>query len=405
MAPDQALPPFDPFGPEFRQTPYTLYRRYREREPVHWGGQVRPGVAGCWYLTRHADVEAAFKDPRLGREAGPTPDPMQAPPPLRPLIACLRDWMVLRDPPGHTRLRSPFVSAFQPRIIQQLRPGIEAAAAELLDRVEPKGGMDLIADYAFPLPILVIGELFGIPAADRPLLRRWAPDLVVALDMGADQAAVERGAKAVRQFSSYLKGLIKRRRHEPCDDLLSLLANDPESRLEEEELVANCILLLVAGHETTAHLIGNGVLALLQHPDQWDLLRQNRVQTVDAVEELLRYDTSNQLVFRLALQDLEIDGHAVAAGEHVCLVQGAANRDPAVYPDPERLDLRRTDFRHLSFGQGIHFCLGAALARLELEIAFGTLAARLPGLRLTSDETRWRQHVFMRGLESLPLAF
>ena len=405
MAPDDSLPPFDPFGPEFRHDPYALYRRYREREPVHWGGQVRPGVAGCWYLTRHADVEAAFKDPRLGREAGPAPDPMQAPPPLRPLLACLRHWMVLRDPPDHTRLRSPFVSAFQPRIIEGLRGGIADAAQALLDRVEGKGGMDLIADYAFPLPVLVIGELFGVPAADRPLLRRWAPDLVVALDMGADADAMARGAKAVRQFSSYIKSLVQRRRQEPRDDLLSALANDPDSRIDDEELVANCILLLVAGHETTAHLIGNGALALLQNPDQWDLLRRGGAEPKDAVEELLRYDTSNQLVFRLALQDLEIDGHAVAAGEHVCLVQGAANRDPALYPDPDRLDLGRTGFRHLSFGQGIHFCLGAALARLELEIAFGTLVTRLPNLRLATDNMPWRSNVFLRGLESLPLVF
>jgi cytochrome P450 len=298
--------------------------------------------------------------------------------------------------------------AFTPRVVERLRPRIETVVDDLLDAVAARGGMDAIADFAFPMPVTVIAELLGVPAADRVALHNWSAATVGSLDPIASAETAERAGVARTELSAYLREVIAQRRAEPEDDLISALVavHEQGDTLTEQELVTMCRLILLAGHETTVNLIGNGLLALLRHPEQMRQLRERPDLAVSAVEELLRYDAPVQLTGRRATERVELGGQTIEPEQRVVVLLGAANRDPAQFPDPDRLDLERSPNRHIAFGQGIHFCLGSPLARMEGQIAVSTLLERMPNLRLREapEQLRWRKQLFLRGLEQLPVA-
>jgi cytochrome P450 len=387
----------DPFLPEHRRDPYPLYRKLRELDPVH------RSPAGPLILTRHADATAVLRDPRFSSN----PSHLGG---ERPQVGPRRvDTKVLLflDPPDHTRLRSLVAKAFTPAVVRRLRPRVEQLVAELLDAAAERGSLELIADLAYPLPVAVICELLGVPAEDRALFGTWSSDASRLLDrdIDLDEAAVERGGAAIAGFTEYFGGLIQRRRAEPRDDLLSglIAAEEDGQRLSWEELFTTIILLYLAGHETTVNLIGNGTLALLRHPDQLERLRRDPSLAPSAVEELLRYDSPVHLTARIATTDLAVAGVPVPRGDQVIALVAAANHDPAVFADPDDLDVGRRDNRHLSFSAGMHYCLGAALARLEGEVAFAALLRRFPRLELADPEPQLREHFVLRGLRSLDL--
>ena len=391
---------FNPFLPEFHADPYPFYARLRTDDPVH------RSPLGFWVLTRYDDVVTVLRDPRFGR-AGfhPMLPAVQTgsanPDPLPPS-------MLFQDPPNHTRLRALVSKAFTPRVVEGLRPRIQDIVDRLLDRVAPTGTMDVIEDLAYPLPVTVISEMLGVPATDQPAIRQWSADLARGLDAIGPQGDVEvekRSVEARRALADYFRTQIPERRRQPRQDLLSALlaAEEQGDRLTERELLAMCVLLFVAGHETTVNLIGNGTLALLRQPDELRRLRADPALTPSAVEELLRYDSPVQRTARIPSTDVTIEGHTLPRGTMVVAAIGAANRDPAHFVDPDRLDISRRDNRHVSFGFGIHFCLGAPLARLEGQVALGTLIRRAPHLQQASEELEWRESSTLRGLKSLPV--
>jgi len=391
--------------PAARADPYPIYHRMRTEAPLLWDAS-----AGLWLLTRYADVHAALRDPRLGAERLPGPDQLRAygMEELIPLFGALSAMMVFTDPPRHTRLRGLVTRAFTPRRVEAMRAHIQAIVDRLLDAVQAQGRMDIIRDLAAPLPTTVIAEMLGAPPEDHARIKRWSDDFAVFLG-GFHPTPLEhqQALSSVLALTKYFSELVAERRRAPRGDLLSALAGAEEQgdMLSETELLATAVLLLVAGHETTTHLIGNGTLALLRHPDQLQALRENPSLIAVAVEELLRYDSPVQGTARVAHEPLTLDGRSIAAGQSVFLFLGAANRDPAVFPDPDRLDVTRPENRHLTFGHGAHFCLGAPLARLEGQIALGTLLRRMPELRLTADTAAWRDQFVLRGLQSLPVVF
>jgi cytochrome P450 len=422
---------FNPFLPEVHEDPYPLYHRLRAEDPVH------RSPLGFWVLTRHADVLAVLRDPRMSRDPRRSQrvEQLRASAEVDELLAAeeAAPSMLFVDPPDHTRLRTLVNKAFTPAAVERLRPRVEAIVAGLLDRVAGAGAMDVVEELAYPLPVTVICELFGVPEADRDRFRAWSRGLVHLLDPLVASDALERALRARLALRGYLRELIAERRAHPTGDLLTALIaaedqghqpktfvqdqnhgipdGDPaeghgpaRTSLSEAELVSMCVLLLVAGHETTVNLIANGLLALVRDPGARARLQADAALAGSAVEELLRYDSPVQFTSRHALADLDIGGRRVRAGETVVAVLGAANRDPAQFPDPDRLDLARKPNRHLAFGGGIHFCLGAPLARMEARIAIPALLARLPGLELAAPPVR-RDTVTLRGLASLPVAF
>ena len=386
--------------PEFRQDPYPLYARMRREHPVYRSAR------GIWYLTRYADVEAALSNPRLSndrermtRALGAQQGAMQR---LSRLTRRLGRVMTNTDPPDHTRLRKLVNKAFTARQVQSLRPRIQMIVDGLLDSALAAGrSMDLIAAFASPLPVTVICELFGIPDHDRARVTVWFRQLVGSTE------GFERVELAVEQFEDYLAGLIRRRREEPADDIISGLVTVQErgDQLTDDELLSTCFVLITAGDVTTTNLIGNGMLALLRHPDQLRRLRQDPTLIRLAVEELMRYDTPSQMVIRVVAQPTEIGGQTLDEGDLVYLVLAATNRDPNRFADPDRLDLTRADNRHLSFGNGPHFCLGAPLTRLEAQVAIDALVQRLPALRLDTPTVAWQPNPMQRGPARLPLAY
>ena len=397
-------PLLDLADPKFLADPYPAYRLLRERAPV-WRSPT-----GLWVLTRYADVAAVSKDARFGHDfEGKLSDPRERSELLEePVFQGLRLSMLVRDPPDHTRLRGLVAKAFTARRLEEMRPKIAALVETLLDAVEPRGAMDVIGDFARPLPVLVICELLGIPEADRPRFLTGYRVSGRALDPTpmTREELDEVNAVAVRN-RGYFEELFARRRDADGDDLISALLHvrdEHDGRLTHDELAANIGLLFGAGHETTTHLIGNGLLALHRNPEQWQKLVSEPALAANAVEELLRFDSSVQLTSRKAFEDVTLaDGTLVRRGESVMCLLGAANRDPEVYADPEKLDITRTGVRPLSFGGGIHHCLGAQLARIEGEIAFRRLAERLPKLTLEDVEhPTWRPTITLRGLAKLP---
>jgi cytochrome P450 len=367
-----------------------------------------PDGQGVWLITRYDDVVAVLKDGRFVKDwrKAKTPEQIAQMPHQAEVLVKLDRNMLKLDAPDHTRLRALVHKAFTPRLVADLRDRIQAIAEALLDAVHAKGEMDLIADYAFPLPIIVIAELLGVPSEDRDKFRVWS-DRVVS---PTSYAEVEQTASAMLDFTAYLRVLFEARRTAPQDDLISALVLTEEvgDKLTEDELFALVYLLLVAGHETTVNLIGNGTLALLQHPDQLARLKAEPTLIEPAIEELLRYDgpveTSTP---RYASEDITIGGVVIPRGEMVLVVIDSADRDPEQFPNPETLDINRDINRHVAFGMGPHYCLGAPLARLEGQIAINTLLCRVPNLRLKAapETLTWKPGLVLRGLHTLPLAF
>ena len=318
--------------------------------------------------------------------------------------------MLDRDPPDHTRLRGLASKAFTPRVVEGLRPRVQEIVDGLLDRVERRGTMDLIEEFAYPIPVNVICEMLGVPVEDHERFKGWSLDLARGLDsimLGPDSEVAKRSGLARQGLTDYFRALIAERRASPRGDLLSglIAAEEAGDKLSEHELLATCILLLVAGHETTVNLIGNGTLALLRHPDQRQKLRARPELIGTAVEELLRYDGPVQRTARTPSEDVAIGGRTIPKGEIVMPFIGAADRDPAQFPDPDRLDITRAENRHIAFGLGIHFCLGAPLARVEGQIAINTLLGRMPRLALAVDRPQYRGSLTLRGLTALPVSF
>jgi pimeloyl-[acyl-carrier protein] synthase len=391
---------FNPMDPAFIADPYPTYHRLRAEDPVH----LSP--LGFWVLTRYDDVLAVLRDPRFAKEA------------IASFVAArfgisppgIGLSMLDRDPPDHTRLRGLVSKAFTPRVIEMLRPHIQEIVSGLLDRVEGGGRMDLIEHFAYPLPVIVICQLLGVPVEDRERFKEWGLDIARGLDaiwLPPDSEVARRSMASRRALSDYFRGLIAERRASPRADMLSglIAAEEAGDKLSEEELLATCILLLVAGHETTVNLIGNGTLALLRHPAELRRLRENPALIGSAVEELLRFDGPVQRTARIPSEDVTIGGRTIARGDMVMPFIGAADRDPAQFAEPDRLDLMRADNRHIAFGWGIHFCLGAPLARVEGQIAFNTLVTRLPKLALATETPAYRQSLTLRGLAALPVTF
>ena len=397
------VPPFDPRNPAFLADPYPTYRRLRDTAPV-WQAPF-----GQYICTRYEDCAEILRDRRFGKNLS-NPDVMMrrfGPTALQePSVVELSHMMLTRDPPDHTRLRSLVTKAFTARRIEEMRPGIAAIATTLLDKVVPQGGMDIMRDLAYPLPVLVICELLGIPRDDRadfagnPSFNGGLLNLVPPTRAELDAANANSEARG-----QYFQRLFELRRREPKDDLLTLLvqAEDAGDRLSIAELRANVMLLFAAGHETTVNLIGNGLLALHRNKDQWAALREDPSLIPNAVEEVLRYDSPVQATSRTLMEDGEIGGMALRKGSMVVTVIGAGNRDPAEFAEPDRLDVTRKLSRPLSFGGGIHYCIGAQLARIEAEVLLEMLLRRLPYMELPEADTpSYRPNFILRGLTRLP---
>jgi len=395
---------FNPLSPEFIRDPYRHYHRLRATDPVH------RSPLGFFVASRHEDVSLVLRDRRFGKDFAGRITRRQGKEVLdEPVYRSMSHWMLQQDPPDHTRLRGLVVKAFTARRVEDMRPRIQAIVDQAIDRVERKRHMDLIADFAFPLPVTVICEMLGIPQEDHAMIRSGARGSGRLLDpVPLSRAEIDAANADNLASAEYFQALFELRRRQPGDDLTSQLvqAEEEGSRLSNEELTANVMLLFGAGHETTVNLIGNGLLALHRHPDQLRRLREDPALTANAVEELLRYDSSVQLTGRAALEDVTVGTAAVRKGDGVLCLLGAANRDPAVYADPDRLDITRANIRPMSFGGGIHFCLGAQLARIEAEIAIATLLRRLPDLTLDDAEhPEWRPTFVLRGLNRLPASW
>ncbi len=404
IAANMAAPstPFDLMNPAALADPFAVYRRLRAEAPVY-----RSEAHGGWLVTRYDDVTRALKDPRLSAARSAAmferlPPDLRAD--TRPLQRAFTLWMLMMDPPDHTRLRGLVAKAFAPGLVAALRPRIQALVDDALDQVAGRGRMDLIADLAQPIPAVVIAGLLGVDAADHRQFKQWSDDLAL-MELGP--AGFRQAQASMLAMTEYLAGVVADRRRAPRADLVSqlLAAEEAGQMLSEEELLANCALILFAGHETTTNLIGNGVLELLRHPEQLAILRAEPTLIEAALEELLRFHGPIQRVRRTAKEALELGGAQIAAGDAVWLLVGAANRDPEVFDEPERLDLRRRPTRHLTFGLGPHFCVGAALGRLEGAIAIATIVRRLPDLRGELDALAWRKDLSFRGVTSLPLLF
>ena len=395
-------PLFNPLAPDFIANPYPFYERLRETDPMH----LTP--LGFHVASRHGDIATILRDRRFGKDFAGRMSRRHGPEILEePVYRSMRHWMLQQDPPDHTRLRGLVVRAFTARRVEDMRPRIQEIVDGILDRVESRGHMDLIADFAFRLPVTVICDMLGIPAEDRALFFTSSRTGGRLLDpVPLSRAEIEQHNASSLAAADYFHRLFELRRRQPGDDLTTQLVQAEEhgSKLSNEELTANVILLFGAGHETTVNLIGNGLLALYRNPDQLRLLSEDPSLTAGAIEEFIRYDSSVQITGRTTLEDVdEIGGIPLAKGQSVICLLGSANRDPAVYADPDRLNVTRADVRPLSFGGGIHYCLGAQLARIEGEIAIATLLRRLPGLRLDDAEhPDWRQTFVLRGLNTLP---
>ncbi|MCK1638463.1 cytochrome P450 [Bradyrhizobium sp. 157] len=398
-----SAPLFNPLDPEFIRDPYPHYERMRTTDPVH----LSP--LGMYVASRHAEVSLVMRDKRFGKDYVERTVRRYGPKIMdEPVFRSMSHWMLQQDPPDHTRLRGLVVKAFTARRVEDMRPRIQQVVDETLDRIIPQGQMDLIEDFAFRLPVTIICDMLGIPEDHREAFYTGSRDGGRLLDpVPLSPEEIKQGNASNALAAMYFQQLFDLRRKSPGDDLITQLvqAEEDGSKLTNEELTANIILLFGAGHETTVNLIGNGLLALHRNPDQLALLKARPELITNAIEEFLRYDSSVQLTGRVALEDIDdLGGKRIPRGESVLCLLGSANHDPAIYPDnPERLDITRPNVKPLSFGGGIHFCLGAQLARIEAEIAISTLLRRIPDLRLDDAvNAEWRPTFVLRGLKRLP---
>lgn len=416
---------------EIRANPYPFYEKLRREEPVHWDDEL-----GLWVLTRYADIDSLYTDERFSRAQGlmrgfdrlPASEQQIA----SPVYHSFSKTVFYADPPYHTHLRGLMNHAFTPRRVERLRPYVQKTVNDLLEGMQPKAEKDVIHDLAYPLPVMVIAELLGLPQSDRARFKKWSDDLFAILGTvrHKSNALLEQAAHSLDELTDYVKMLSRERRENPRDDLLTALlsvtdddevcphphasssphaqgelARDREasSTLTEEELVSNINILLSTGHETTTHLIGNGLLALLQHPDQWKKLRDKPALLGPAIEEMLRYDNPVQITYRSARQDASIRGKSIRKGDLVNTIIGSANRDPERFSNPDAFNITRNEGRHLGFGIGIHFCIGAPLVRLEAEVVFETILRRFPQISLGTENLEWQEHPIFRGVKSLPI--
>ncbi|GCE09458.1 cytochrome P450 family protein [Dictyobacter aurantiacus] len=401
-----SIAPVNVVDARFKANPFPFYAQLRAEAPVFT--VTLPTKQRAWLITRYDDVLSVLKDERFAKDRrnAMTPEQLKKMPWIPPMFKPLERNMLDLDSPDHTRLRALVHKAFTPRLIEQMRDQIQALTDELLDAAERKGSVDLIADFALPLPLTVIGRMLGVPARDNPRFHRWTK---AVLSAGTNMNYVVL-IPSIMRFMGYLKKLTKERRAHPQDDLITALvqARDGSDQLSEDEVLAMIFLLLIAGHETTVNLIGSGTLALLEHPDQLEKLRGDPTLIKPAIEELLRFVCPVEMATeRYAREDIEIAGTTIPRGELVLAVIGSANRDASHFENPDALDITRKNNRHLAFGQGAHYCLGAPLSRLEGQIAITTLVQRMPGLRLNTapEQIRWRGGFILRGLEALPVSF
>ena len=394
------------FSPEFFADPYPFYSRLREAPTLQYDKRLG------WMVTGYDDIRALAKSALLSRAKFESERLVGLPAEVclaaRPIMDGFNLEMMRRDPPAHTRLRGLVTKAFATRVVDQLQPCIQQIIDQLLDAVEDTGNVDIIGDFAYPLPASVIMELLGVPIEDRPRLKAWTTDRIVFI--GSIQSApnplevATRAAQSADAMNVYFREVIKERRARPKGDLISLLiAVEEDDRLTEEEIIANCSLLLSAGHETTSNLIGNGLLSLLRHPSQLRLLIEEPNLMQSAVEELLRFDSPVQLAPRASIAEIQLAEVSIPAGQRVTLMLGAANRDGERFNDPDRLNVKREPNDHLGFGFDRHFCLGAHLARVEAQLAFSTLLRRYPGLALDGSPLEWVSNLAYRGLKALPI--
>lgn len=394
-------------SPEFIDNPYPVYSRLREADPVYYCE-----VWGVWVLTRFEDTTSILRDTKRFSSAGRFSRLLdQLPDEVQPDVAALRqhysEGLIVSDPPDHTRLRNLVRDSFSPRTIQAIRPRVESIVEDLIDRIESSGTFDVIKDLAYPLPVTVICEILGIPPNDRDRFMTWTEEMSGLQAAGGAKAdSARRAARAVVEIEDYFRGICAERRRQPRGDLMSLMSEAQEAgdKLSEEELVNMCTTFLIAGHETTKSLIGNAIWTLLHHPAAMQELKSDPTLMPTAIEEFLRYESPIQRAWRRVTEDVELGGHRIRAGELVFLMLGAANRDPGQFQNPEQLDLRRKDNRHVAFGYGTHFCLGAPLARLEAPIAIGSVLRRLKNLR-QERPIEWVGSIHVRGPKSLHVGF
>jgi pimeloyl-[acyl-carrier protein] synthase len=385
--------------PQVLADPYPLYERLRREDPVHWDPYLH-----AWVVTRYADVITVLHDFSAART--PTPEQLSAIglSKLTPLARVMVKQMLFLDPPSHSRIRGLAACAFTPARVSALKNRIQQLADELLDKVASSGRMDVLADFAEPLPAIVTSELFGVPTEFALQLKTWSAKFAEMLgNFQHNPDRIPSMLDTIENLTEFFRKAVEDQTKKPCPGLVhSLVKAELEGdRLTEEEIIANCIITLVGGLETTTNLIGNGMLALLCHPDEMQRLRSDPTLIVSAVEELLRYESPSQHTARLAPADLELGGRAIRKRQAVIAVMGAGNRDPERFPDPNRLDLARQDNRHLAFGWAAHFCFGAPLARLEGQVAFATLLNRFPQIALESSPIVWRENLGLRGLKAL----
>ncbi|MES5395346.1 cytochrome P450 [Bacillus amyloliquefaciens] len=396
---------FHPHSSEFHENPFAVLSRFREQDPIHKFELQRFGGAfPAWLITRYDDCMAFLKDGRITRDVKRVmPKELIAKLNVSEDIDFVSEHMLAKDPPDHSRLRSLVHQGFTPRMIEQLRTGIERITEELLDEMETKADPDIMRDFAAPLPFIVISELLGIPKEDRAKFQVWTSAMVDTSESGQDATN-----QALREFKQYMQTLIEEKRNHPGEDLTSKLIYTEEDgqKLSESELYSMLFLLVVAGLETTVNLLGSGTLALLLHKDQLENIKRQPDTIQTAVEELLRY-TSPVIMManRWAIEDFTYKDVSIKKGDMIFIGIGSANRDPEYFDEPDTLNVARTPNRHISFGFGIHFCLGAPLARMEASIAFNALLKRFPNIELNGADLTWRKNVFLRGLETLPVRF
>jgi cytochrome P450 len=417
---------------EIRSNPYPFYEQLRNQDPIHWDEEL-----GFWVFTQYSDIDALYTDERFSRAQGLMRGFQRLSEPERqiaePVYHSFSKTVFYADPPYHTHLRGLMNHAFTPRRVERLRPYIQKIVDELLEAAQAQPEVDVIHDLAYPLPVIVIAELLGLPAGDRAQFKKWSDDLFAILGTVRHKPSdlLEQAAQSLGEMTSYIKGLSRKRREAPQDDLLTALLSVTEedelacphphgsaslpppgqiipeektlSALNEEELVANINILLSTGHETTTHLIGNGLLALLQHREQFEKLRSRPTLLAPAIEEMLRYDNPVQITYRSALEDSMIKGKSIRKGDLVNTIIASANRDPRRFSNPDSFEITRSEGRHLGFGIGIHFCIGAPLVRLEAEIVFETILRRFPGISLAGETLEWQEHPIFRGLKSMPV--
>jgi pimeloyl-[acyl-carrier protein] synthase len=399
----RALSLYHLLDPEVLADPYPLYQRLRTEDPVHWDPFLH-----AWVVTRYEDVVRVLQ----GFSALRTPTPQQLADmgltSLGPIAQLMVRLMLFMEGPAHTRLRGLCSQAFTPARVEALRAHIQDIANRLLDEAIPQGEMELIADFAAPLPSIVTAELLGVPIADHRMLKDWSADFAEMLgNFQHNPDRTSRVLNTVSEMTAYFEDAIREQRVRPRDGLVhSLLTAEVDGdRLNNDEVVASLIVTMVGGQETTMNLIGNGILSLLRNPEVAEELRNNPPLISSAVEELLRYESPSQHTARLAQDDVELGGKLIRKRQAVYAVMGAANRDPVRFPDPDRLDIRRPDNRHVAFGFGAHFCFGAPLARMEGQVAFATILRRLKNLQLKPGPISWRNNLGLRGLNALPLSF